>query len=660
MLRVLHLNTPVPNDAPEKITCCLETVHLDTIRARGFVALSYTWGDPYSGFQEPNTPPYTASRDCSIICNSHHSVKITRNLLDFLQTAKAHNSFPHDSMPIWIDAICINQEDLDERAAQVRIMTWIYSCAREVFIWLGKPVANLQDAKQLLWAIKKHDISDLHEYHPKSPEDLINTNVFLESSASRREAWIALGDLFTRAWFSRIWIVQEVAFGGKATIYFGDQSIKYKHIDHFSECYEGCWWVERYLHRGFDPHNLHLPVDEEKVNKIKENMRAVGHIQQSNERVGFGLTYNYFNMLMFSKAFDAGDPRDKVFALLGMCDGFDGVGMPDYRIDTADLYTQIFAMTLAEAGTMPFSLHSPRGGSGSEKVQGLPSWCPDYSRRDFYTADFTATHAAGHTGGNAWNGVNVRWGEDRKKLDVRIAPVDHVALVGESMDEFLNIGTCPGWIKILSSMPEKYKKKEQSVMDVFWRLWVRDRELRNYGARPVVGECFARWLVVEAAKMICRIPEGEHRASLKSLFLETFEELSKLDSSGIMPRPDELELYLGPSRAEDSTALTPKSTRKQPEGLGMETYWYYDAQSPRVRDRLFMTKEDGYMGIGPHTIREGDMMCIFCGAPSCFIIRASEEHEGCYEFVGPAYVHGLMDEEEVKGMELGVTWVTLV
>jgi hypothetical protein len=106
MLRVLRLNSPVDDDQG-KITCCLETVHLDIIRARGFVALSYTWGDPYGGFQKDGTPPCTADRDCEIVCKGH-LVKVTRNLLDFLKTAKAHGSFAHETMPIWIDAVCIN------------------------------------------------------------------------------------------------------------------------------------------------------------------------------------------------------------------------------------------------------------------------------------------------------------------------------------------------------------------------------------------------------------------------------------------------------------------------------------------------------------------------------------------------------------------------
>jgi hypothetical protein len=53
-------------------------------------------------------------------------------------------------------------------------------------------------------------------------------------------------------------------------------------------------------------------------------------------------------MIMLSKAFDAGDPKDKIYALLGMCTSIDSIGMPDYRSDPAKLYPVIFVMTLAE------------------------------------------------------------------------------------------------------------------------------------------------------------------------------------------------------------------------------------------------------------------------------------------------------------------------
>ncbi len=310
------------------------------------MALSYMWGDPYGGLQEDDTTTYTADRDCETVCNGR-PVKVTRNLLDFLETAKAHGSFPHETTPIWIDAVCITQEDLDERASQVRIMTWIYCCAQEVFIWLGKPVNHLPHAKRLLWAIKNHDSNELQKHQPKNLEDLENKNAFLAAGASCREAWIALGDLFSRAWFGRIWVVQEVAFGSTANIYFGDECIKYQHIDHFAECYEYCWWIEKYVHRVFDHHDLHLPADKAKVTRVMENMHAVGHIQQSNGRLSFRLTYEYFSLIMFSKVFDAGDHRDKIYALLGMCSSIDKIGMPDYRLDAAKMYPEIFAMTLA-------------------------------------------------------------------------------------------------------------------------------------------------------------------------------------------------------------------------------------------------------------------------------------------------------------------------
>jgi hypothetical protein len=92
---------------------------------------------------------------------------------------------------------------------------------------------------------------------------------------------------------------------------------------------------------------------------------------------------------------------------------------------------------------MPFSLHTPR--EKFKKIHDLPSWCPDYSARDYYTADLTATQAAGHNAGHPWkHGISIEWDDDRRKFGLMNAPIDHIAIVGESMEEFLKTGKCPG------------------------------------------------------------------------------------------------------------------------------------------------------------------------------------------------------------------------
>lgn len=85
-----------------------------------FTALSYVWGD-YA------TPPD------SIRCNGHDLI-ITRNCREALCTLRKQ----HAQLTIWVDAICINQEDAVEKSTQVPRMDEIYSWSNLVYVWLGQ------------------------------------------------------------------------------------------------------------------------------------------------------------------------------------------------------------------------------------------------------------------------------------------------------------------------------------------------------------------------------------------------------------------------------------------------------------------------------------------------------------------------------------------
>ncbi|EGS17431.1 uncharacterized protein CTHT_0067570 [Thermochaetoides thermophila DSM 1495] len=108
-----------------------------------YIALSYTWGDPFYGYQAWN------ENETYIILNGQR-VQIQPNLYDFLRCFRRY----HDSLrvplmdisqlieivgtPLWIDALCINQRDLEERSNQVLLMGELYREAALVMSWLGE------------------------------------------------------------------------------------------------------------------------------------------------------------------------------------------------------------------------------------------------------------------------------------------------------------------------------------------------------------------------------------------------------------------------------------------------------------------------------------------------------------------------------------------
>jgi hypothetical protein len=116
-----------------------------------------------------------------------------------------------DAVPrvLWIDAICINQDDFEERSEQVPLMAQIYGQATNVCVWLG---AGDSSSNRAITFIKERVL------RPESFDKLVQDN----STASE---WMAVNTLMMKPWFSRRWVVQEVALALKATLHCGTDEI---------------------------------------------------------------------------------------------------------------------------------------------------------------------------------------------------------------------------------------------------------------------------------------------------------------------------------------------------------------------------------------------------------------------------------------------------
>jgi hypothetical protein len=118
-IRLVKIETPEYDGA--RLRCQL--VHRAFDQTPTYYALSYRWGDE--------------SAQKRIILNGS-KFPVRRNLYDALRFLQNRD----EDVLIWIDAICINQDDFEERSQQVRIMHLIYQRATKVVVWLGKKHAN--------------------------------------------------------------------------------------------------------------------------------------------------------------------------------------------------------------------------------------------------------------------------------------------------------------------------------------------------------------------------------------------------------------------------------------------------------------------------------------------------------------------------------------
>ena len=115
--RQIRLLEILPDVDSQTIRCTLRTCRLDDKPI--YDALSYHWGDP--------------SRTSRVICNGAR-LDVTANIDGALRQFRTDG----DPKVLWIDAICVNQKDLDERTYQVALMRDVYQQARRTVVWLGE------------------------------------------------------------------------------------------------------------------------------------------------------------------------------------------------------------------------------------------------------------------------------------------------------------------------------------------------------------------------------------------------------------------------------------------------------------------------------------------------------------------------------------------
>jgi hypothetical protein len=183
--RSIRLITIEPNlSQPDGlIQCSMSHTKLNGVH---YTCLSYRWGDP-----EPR----------KLILINGKEASIQTNLFDFLDTVRATN---RDA--IWIDALCINQNDSMEKNHQVSQMGEIYSGAQCVYAWLGLPIKRPTGCGNLLECVMNFTRHDHHH-----------------------ELWLRT-NLFNNEYWKRCWIIQEIALALHVVVLLGPDSCDFSQL----------------------------------------------------------------------------------------------------------------------------------------------------------------------------------------------------------------------------------------------------------------------------------------------------------------------------------------------------------------------------------------------------------------------------------------------
>jgi Heterokaryon incompatibility protein (HET) len=189
---------------------------LDT-SIKPYISLSYTWGE-------------AMSPDNIILGDS--SCAITQNLHDALLSIQQYlANTPRAPKKLWIDAICIDQKNKEEKSIQIPRMTLIYDQAKKVYVWLGKPKNdnNIRLGVQKMKLMHELQMKAVFEITPLRPwwwprkpiqgDEWITgfyrrvnkdmKNIFDIKGTPSYNAWLGIHEIWQSRWWERTWVMQE-------------------------------------------------------------------------------------------------------------------------------------------------------------------------------------------------------------------------------------------------------------------------------------------------------------------------------------------------------------------------------------------------------------------------------------------------------------------
>ena len=587
-IRAVPLTQPEPADEDSstnaaEIHCVLQTVSLED--KPPYTALSYTWGTDV---------PSTA-----VLINSK-PVFVRRNL-----AAALHHLQQKDrSLNIWVDAICINQNDTKEKSRQVQMMAKIYERSMGVLVWLG-PAADESDAameklrdigeKAIDAGMQDFRTTDMPNWlDPDLDERLQRLKTSLDGLAEREGLETfhpALIPLSKRTYWSRIWVLQEFSLHKTVMIQCGSRRLD---VTTFGTAFCFCAFAEWTLSTRSklkdyrDPKSKFLSVS----GKVNSPSGAPNQLFGTRRRYHSetGERENLCSLLERTcmsdyavRSLNATDPRDKIYGLLGLATDSGQLGiLPDYEKTIIEVYNDTSRKLIATGETSILSWCQQ-----STRMEGLPSWVADFA------SDIPTAYGANRSNDSLFSASS-----NTKFPGLSLSLPDDPYSIGLS-------GVKVGIITDLGSV------------------WTPE-------IRPT-------WSWKGATRLIYEVEAFCGQSTL----LNSPEQA--LDASMRIPCAD--QQYYGSTRRRAPSSIRSQYDKiRLMEGFGFDhdAFLYRHAMTFQ-RDRRPFLSNGGHVGLAPARAESGDCICIILGSPVPYILRASTE--GKFVLIGEAYVHGIMDGE---------------
>lgn len=292
-IRVIKIHSGRRDD---NLVCAIQTVALVDSHRIPYEALSYCWGGSTRTKSVQILDAESEPPDAQ-----QYVLEVTSNLHDALCHVRSNSQ----TRVFWIDAICINQNDVPERSWQVAIMCQVYSFATGVIVWLGPSNPgvkdSIEDAKNVAKRYRHATLTDL----PQATTAELHRLMFDEHGTYHIQS-----PLFQFSWFRRTWVLQEVFNAKSVSVYCGEDVLPWSLVLRMNQCISSTMLYANPMKKDVLSPLLAGLFELKTDRNDDENFTAVPCLTY------FGI----FDTILRGLDLGATDPRDKIFALLSFDD----------------------------------------------------------------------------------------------------------------------------------------------------------------------------------------------------------------------------------------------------------------------------------------------------------------------------------------------------
>ncbi|XTI91300.1 hypothetical protein V2W45_716603 [Cenococcum geophilum] len=614
-------------------------VHLPIESAGNFRALSYVWG---------------ADSRSSMLETAGGYLNITSSL----HTALKHLRRKKKPLFLWVDAVCINQDDNQEKEIQIRLLPLIFRQVMSTLVFLGGD-AVYDRAMQALMQIsakanqpssKKEDKRSLQS----RDQVAVNGSAVSEGKVNHQEddgdawpdclppipsswedrpvptpdnpLWHDIINLFQNPWFRRVWVIQEVVLASSIRMICGKWLVEWNDLYSAVETIDNEFCTSSAYSSLSTPWNNFLELAKHREWEARKTRWAL---------IGLLETFRYAESTL---------ARDRLFGLLGFAaDGQNPAFEPDYKSSLETIICR-FAHAFIEQGKIMLLLYRAGLSAASKEHAALfPSWIPDWTVPK-PPCLFESSHR-GIVFAASWRPQpHVKRCESPTEIAINGFRVDTVEAVSaatntpEELSAYLNEvdemvdGLNPN--SHLDKDKHSYKGKKEELK---WKV-------------PVAGARYPRTTpdidtdLHTSYKALRQVLHAEHTMISTTSLPPTSFTTTK---SGNRYKPSPLRSSTTPPTLD----LTAPSYSQNYKRALFEclTGW-----------RFFVTLR-GYVGIAPGVVQKGDLVSIFDGSAVPFLVRLHGSTDGLrvHRLVGECYVHGLMNGESKELTHIHEGWINL-